>query len=130
MNRLAYDIVDADNHFYEPDDCCTRHLESKFRDRAVHLRRNDIGEGHWYFGDRPLRFHPLAHDRVMRPGDYRVMMSGGPKGEWQQIGSDQPEFRGRDTRLAVMDAQGVQAAIVVPSFGVAFDADIEDDVEA
>ena len=29
-----------------------------------------------------------------------------------------------------MDAQGVQAAIIVPSFGVAFDADIEDDVEA
>src|SRR5262249_24998936 len=72
----------------------------------------------------------LARDRVMRPGDYRVMMSGGPKGEWQQIGSDTPEFRDRDVRLHVMDAQGVQAAIIVPSFGVAYDADIEDDVEA
>jgi predicted TIM-barrel fold metal-dependent hydrolase len=130
MSALGYPIVDADNHYYEPDDCCTRHLESKYRDRAVHLRRDANGEGQWYFGDRLLRFHPLARDKVMRPGDYRVMMSGGPKGEWQQIGSDQPEFRERDTRLAVMDAQDVEAAIIVPSFGVAFDADIEDDVEA
>jgi predicted TIM-barrel fold metal-dependent hydrolase len=96
----------------------------------VHLQRDANGEGRWYFGDRLLRFHPLARDKVMRPGDYRVMMSGGPKGEWQQIGSDLPEFRERDTRLAVMDAQGVRAAIIVPSFGVAFDADIEDDVDA
>jgi predicted TIM-barrel fold metal-dependent hydrolase len=130
MGRLGYDIVDADNHFYEPDDCCTRHLEARYRDRSVHLRRDANGGGRWYFGERPLRFHPLARDTVMRPGDYRVMMSGGPKGEWQQIGSDQPEFRERDTRLAVMDAQGVQAAVIVPSFGVAFDADIEDDIEA
>ena len=130
MSTLGFSIVDADNHYYEPDDCCTRHLESKFRDRSVHLRRDDNGEGRWFFGDRLLRFHPLARDKVMRPGDYRVMMSGGPKGEWQQIGSDLPEFRERDTRLAVMDAQDVEAAIIVPSFGVAFDADIEDDIEA
>ena len=130
MSALGFPIVDADNHYYEPDDCCTRHLESKFRDRSVHLRRDANGEGRWFFGDRLLRFHPLARDKVMRPGDYRVMMSGGPKGEWQQIGSDQPEFRERDTRLAVMDTQDVEAAIIVPSFGVAFDADIEDDVEA
>ena len=130
MNALGFPILDADNHYYEPDDCCTRHLESKFRDRSVHLRRDVNGEGRWFFGDRLLRFHPLARDKVMRPGDYRVMMSGGPKGEWQQIGSDQPEFRERDTRLAVMDTQDVEAAIIVPSFGVAFDADIEDDIEA
>jgi predicted TIM-barrel fold metal-dependent hydrolase len=130
MLDLGFDIIDADNHFYEPDDCCTRHLEARFADRAVHVRRDATGRGRWWFGDRPLRFHPDARDLVMRPGDYRVMMSGGPKGEWQQITSDQPEWRGRDTRLAVMDAQGVQAAIIVPSFGVAFDADIEDDVDA
>jgi predicted TIM-barrel fold metal-dependent hydrolase len=130
MDALGYEVIDADNHFYEPDDCCTRHLESQFRDRAVHLRDHADGRRRWYFGDTPLQFHPIARDQVMRPGDYRVMMSGGPAGQWQQIPSDRPEFRGSDARLAVMDAQGIDAAIIVPSFGVAFDADIEADVDA
>ncbi len=130
MATLGYDIVDADNHFYEPDDCCTRHLERRYRDRSVHLRNGADGRRRWFFGDRPLQFHPLARDLVMRPGDYRVMMSGGPGGQWEQIGADTPAFRDRVARLAVMDTQGVKAAIIVPSFGVAFDADIEEDVAA
>ena len=31
---LPYRVFDADNHFYEPADAYTRHLESKYRDRA------------------------------------------------------------------------------------------------
>jgi len=32
----------SDNHLYEPDDCFTRHLESKYADRAMHVRTLSI----------------------------------------------------------------------------------------
>jgi hypothetical protein len=25
---LGYNVIDADSHYYEPDDCFTRHIES------------------------------------------------------------------------------------------------------
>jgi hypothetical protein len=29
-----YRLVDVDNHYYEPDDCFTRHLDPAFTNRA------------------------------------------------------------------------------------------------
>ena len=31
----AYRLIDSDMHYYEPDDCFTRHLESRYADRAL-----------------------------------------------------------------------------------------------
>ena len=43
---LSFPIVDLDQHYYEPDDCCTRHLDSKFADRSVHMVTEDDGAPH------------------------------------------------------------------------------------
>ena len=32
MPDLDYLPIDADNHYYEPHDCCSRHLERRFKD--------------------------------------------------------------------------------------------------
>ena len=106
MLELDHPIIDADNHYYEPDDCCTRHLEAQYRDRSVHCLRDADGTGRWLFGDRPLRFQVHARDRVLRPGDLRALMSGLPVGQWKLVPSDIPEWRDRNARLATMDAQG------------------------
>ena len=41
----GYRLIDADNHYYEPYDCFTRHLEPAFADRAVHVVKDDKGLG-------------------------------------------------------------------------------------
>jgi len=38
VHTLAYRINDADNHYYEPDDCFTRHIESRFKARMDEQR--------------------------------------------------------------------------------------------
>ena len=43
MTALPYRIYDADNHYYEPDDCFTRHIESRFRARTVWIDRSRPG---------------------------------------------------------------------------------------
>jgi predicted TIM-barrel fold metal-dependent hydrolase len=130
MLEPNHPIIDADNHYYEPDDCCTRHLEAGYRDRSVHCVRDADGSGRWLFGDRPLRFQARARDRVLRPGDLRALMSGLPAGQWELVASNEPAWRNRDARLATMDAQGIKAAVLAPTFGVSFEPDIVDDVEA
>ena len=39
MAELGFRIVDADNHYYEPDDCFTRHMEQAYAHKAVNIRR-------------------------------------------------------------------------------------------
>ncbi|MEZ4331378.1 MAG: amidohydrolase family protein [Myxococcota bacterium] len=133
MKSLDFVPIDADNHFYEPHDCCTRHLEAKFRSgRACHVAKGSDGVDEWRFGDRPIGFHRATRDWVLPPGAYRPFMSG--KGDTAKIpraiSSETPAFRDREARLATLDKQGLQATIMLPSFGVAFEAEILDDRDA
>ena len=45
MTTLGYAMNDADNHYYEPDDCFTRHIESRLRPRTVWIDRSRPGPG-------------------------------------------------------------------------------------
>ena len=44
MQALDYRIVDADNHYYEADDCFTRHIESRYRARTISVNRKTTME--------------------------------------------------------------------------------------
>lgn len=44
--------------------------------------------------------------------------------------SNIPQFRDKDARIKTLDKQGLQAAIMLPSFGIAFETDCLDDPEA
>lgn len=52
-----FGIVDIDQHYYEPDDCCTRHVETKFADRVPQPRTTSDGA-------RGARLQPLAGRRL------------------------------------------------------------------
>ena len=39
MATLDYALFDADTHYYEPDDCFTRHIEARFKERTVWIDR-------------------------------------------------------------------------------------------
>ena len=41
MPPLPYRIYDADEHYYEPDDCFTRHIEAQWKTRTVWVDRSD-----------------------------------------------------------------------------------------
>ena len=132
--ELSLKIVDADNHYYEPDDAWTRHIEPAFRDRAVHVVRGDDGVGRPYFGTQPLyyldrtpldligrpgsvvankdgRYAPLAADDLIRPGEV-------------------PWFVNRDARLSWMDGGDIEAVLLWPSLGLAVEHQMRSDPPA
>lgn len=133
MPGIDYAAIDADNHYYEPDDCCTRHIEAKYRDRVVHVVERSDGVREWRFGDKPLSFHRYPRHQVMEPGAYRAFMAGkafDPAAPPRFVPADSPAFSDRDARLKVLDRFGLEAVMIVPSFGLAFEADCREDPEA
>lgn len=43
--------IDIDNHYYEPYDAFTRHMEPAFREHAVNIRQGRNGLGQIWIGD-------------------------------------------------------------------------------
>lgn len=125
MKDLGYQIVDADNHYYEPDDCFTRHIEAKYKDKTVHIRRDyDDGFGRPFLGDERLNFFSVGvGDSVGPPGIMKSFFKGlseegGGVNLSPHPAKDNPAFVSKKPRLELMDAQNVQASIMLPTMGV------------
>jgi len=129
--NLDYGLFDADNHYYEPRDCFTRYLEPEFRDRAIVSVVEVDGREHVMIGDQPFTFltEPFR-DEWARPGSLREMlraMSSGTFTESDVVVPVDPAYVNRDARLALMDAQGVEAALIFPTLAVCVEHFMKDD---
>jgi predicted TIM-barrel fold metal-dependent hydrolase len=123
-SRLGYGLVDADSHYYEPYDCFTRHIEKRYEDRVVHHVLHDDGLHRTYIGDRPFAWRPVAIcDLVSPPGATKHSVGVNPEQSHITkiptiVPRDFPAFMNRDARLKLMDVQGVEANVMLPTEGV------------
>jgi hypothetical protein len=134
---LDFQVFDADNHYYEPVDAFTRHLDPSMRKRTMQWAEID-GKQRLLVGGQVNRFIPNpTFARVSKPGalaDYFRAKDGvgdlrAAFGELEPI-EERPEYRDRDARLQVMDSQGIEATIMLPTLGVGMEAALEHDPEA
>jgi predicted TIM-barrel fold metal-dependent hydrolase len=138
MTPLDFALFDCDNHYYEPIDAFTRHIEPEFRKRTMQWAEID-GKTRLLVGGKVNRFIPNpTFDPIARPGSLDDYFRGrNPEGRdvAQLFGeldpmADHPEYRDRDARLKVMDAQGVEGAIFLPTLGVGMEQALRHDVPA
>ena len=132
MRALDYRLFDADTHYYEPDDCFTRHIEAGFRDQTVWIERHGDAPGRMYVGRERCHFFSVgAGDSVGPPGIMKAFL----RGDSDEGGSPSlspinalsvPEFVDRHARLAAMDAQGVEACLILPTTGVGVEPQLRD----
>ncbi len=126
MQHVDFAVFDCDNHFYEPLDAFTRHLEPGFEKRTMQWAEVD-GKLRLLVAGKINRFIPNpTFDPVAKPGSLDEYFRGrNPKGqdtrdlfgELDRM-ADRPEYRDRDARLRLMDEQGMQGAIFLPTLGV------------
>ena len=110
-------INDADNHFYEPDDCFTRHIEAPLKKRTAWIDRTSAGPSRMYVGDERCHFFSVgAGDSIGGPGIMKAFL----RGETEDGGSPSlspidglsvPEFTQRNARLAKLDEQRGDAPV-------------------
>ena len=74
---LGFEPIDADNHYYEPLDAFTRHLDPKFRQRGVQVRARRASGRTLLIGGEVNRFIPNpTFDPIIVPGLHRPACSG------------------------------------------------------
>jgi len=132
-------LVDADTHYYEPRDCFTRYIDPEFADKAVRRVTDDSGHEQVVVGSRIHTFldQPFK-DTAVRPGALREMMRNIKIRSMRTVEEDDsglivdilPEFQEREPRLAVMDEQHVESAVVVPTLAVTVEHFLKDDPAA
>jgi Amidohydrolase len=130
---MGYQLIDADEHYYEPDDCFSRHIEARFRDQTIRVERGADGLGRVFLRGRRTFMSVMPGDYASAPGALEGLFAGEVADGFTHRevinARDYPAFTSKSARLALMDAQGVQAAIMLPTLGVAVEYDMRDDVE-
>ncbi|HEY9315487.1 amidohydrolase family protein [Williamsia sp.] len=137
MPKLPYRAIDVDNHYYEPLDAFTRHLDKKFRRRGVQFVDNGR-HTMAIIGDRVNRFIPNpSFDPIIVPGCLDLMFRGQiPKGvdpaSLMQVESIEmrPEYRDRDARVAILDEQEIETILMFPTFGCGVEEALTHDIDA
>src|ERR1700730_13022827 len=116
-----FKFFDCDNHFYEATDAYTRFLDPALSKRGMQWALIG-GKTRLLVGGKVNRFIPnTTFDPVAKPGAMDEYFRGrNPKsaGTLELFGELEPiraEYRNRDARLALMDAQGMQGAIMLPT---------------
>ena len=108
------EIIDGDSHFAEPADLWTSRAPAAYRDRVPRLRTVD-GETAWYLEGRfwtGLGGHTIAKGQTKTLGTLCLPYEDIDDAAWGVAG-----------RLALMDKQGVYAAVLYPnSIGFASNA--------
>jgi predicted TIM-barrel fold metal-dependent hydrolase len=119
---LGFDLVDADEHYYEVEDTFTRFGDEKVR---RHVRWVNEGKRrHLLFGGRLSTgvpnptFNPIAKPGAFHHALKRLEVGGRPTGrDYGELEPLPEEYRNRELRLQRLDEQGVERVIMFPTLG-------------
>lgn len=131
---MSYRLIDADGHYYEADDCFSRHIERKFKDATVRVeRKRDDGLGRVYVGDKRTFMSVMPGDYASAPGAKLGLFSGKQEDGFAHKevinAKDHPAFTHSKARLGFMDEQDIEATLMLPTLAVAVEEDLAHDVE-
>jgi predicted TIM-barrel fold metal-dependent hydrolase len=127
--------IDADNHYYESLDAFTRHLDRAFKRRGVRAVQ-DGKRVELLIGGRVNRFVPNpTFNPIIVPGCLDVLFRGKiPEGvhpaSLMKVEPIRAEYRDRDARIAVADAQGLDAVLLFPTLGCGVEEALRHDIPA
>ncbi len=115
-----FEPIDADNHYYEPLDAFTRHLDPKYKQRGVQVVTDERQHAQLLIGGRVNRFIPNpTFDPIIVPGCLDLLFRGQIPDDvdprtLMQVEPLRPEYQDRDERVAVGRAPGPRRGVPVP----------------
>ena len=118
--------VDADGHVLEPANLWDDFIEAKYRDRALRIARDRDGLEYLEISGAPSKMtrkgYPATLGRmgereleVFTPSPDKTYMANAPYGAMDAT-----------ERLALLDAEGLDAAVLYPTLGILWEAELED----
>lgn len=129
---MDYQLIDADGHYYEVDDCFSRHIEARYKGDTVRVERRADGLGRVYIGKKRTFMSVMPGDYASAPGAKLGLFSGKQTDGFAHKevinAKDYPAFTDKKARLAFMDEQGLEATLMLPTLAVAVEEDFQHDV--
>jgi len=133
-DRLGFPVFDADNHLYETREALTRYLPNKYKGAIdyvdVHGRTKIVVRG------QITDYIPNpTFDRIGRPGaQEEYFRFGNPEGKTTREiigrGIDCPDaYRHAEPRLALLDEQDIDYALIIPTLASLVEERMTDDPE-
>ena len=127
--------IDADNHYYESLDAFTRPLPKEFKRRGVRVvqegKRTEL-----LINDRVNRFIPNpTFDPIIVAGCldqfFRGHVADGvDRAKIMRVEPLRIEYRDRDARVAIVEEQGLDAALLFPTLGCGVEEALRNDIPA
>ena len=133
--ELSFPANDADQHYYEPLDACTRHLDPEFRDRGVQVVQQGT-HALLLAGRQLFRFIPNpTFDPIIVAGCMDSMFRGQvPEGvdprSLLQVEPLRAEYQDPTQRIPVVDAQGLETILMFPTLGCGVEQVLRFDIPA
>jgi hypothetical protein len=129
--NVDFALYDADEHYYEPHDCLTRHLDQKHK--SVVKWAEIGGRTSLIINAKQLTVVPNpTYDPVGVPGSMEVYFraENHDAKEMRDIvvmQPIQPEYRDRARRVERLDQQGVEQTWLIPSLGLGIEEMLQED---
>lgn len=132
---LPFPVYDADNHLYEPEEAFTRHLPKRFEKDFYYV---DVkGRRKLVIGGKLSEYIPNpTFEVVAAPGTHvKWFRADNPEGLTLREMTGKPirppeTWRSGDGRIALLDEQGVHAAMVFATLASALEAHLDTRAEA
>jgi len=128
-------LFDADSHYYEPSDCCTRYIDPEFRERTVWVDHAAAGEP-VFVGREKLRYLGINPTAAVPPaGALEAFFTNGKNDlDRHPVGMidprEIPPYQQREARLGLMDEQDLDGVLMLPTLGVTFEYQLRHDMPA
>lgn len=128
-----YKIVDADSHVLEPANLWEENLEPKYRDRAIHLRKDEHGREYVEIdGRKPERSYFLVNGMLARD----VGVSLDAKERQHYMSPDGPTYEeglkrcaaahDPHERVKVLDREGIDVSVLYNNWGLSWEEECHD----
>src|SRR5262252_7772804 len=118
--------VDADGHLLEDASLWHHYIEAKYRDRALCMKRDENGLEYLEIGGKPSKRTRRGYPATLGRMGQKDLEAFAPHPD-KTYAANMP-FGACDAgeRLKLLDAEGLEAAILYPTLGILWESELED----
>jgi len=127
LHKTKYqNVVDADGHVLEAADCWEKYIEAKYKPYAVRIRKDDRGYEYVEIGGKPSKFNKRGAIGIL--GAMGMLSRDNWQWDYRRGWGEMAGFGAVDAseRIRRLDTEGVAAAIIYPTIGLAWETECED----